>query len=144
MKKLFILLITALFISGCKKDDKSQSKTDMLTSVQWKMSAFTISPPMDIDLDGIIDSDLYATYDACNKDDYFVFKKDGTLDINEGPSRCSSYDPQVETVNWAFVNDEKEIIIDGDRGTIKELTASRFVITVPFGNSLGEITFIKK
>ena len=53
MKKFFILLLTALFVFGCKKDNQPQSKTDMLTSVQWKMSAFTMSPPMDFDGEGI-------------------------------------------------------------------------------------------
>ena len=87
---------------------------------------------------------MYARFDVCKNDDYYVFKKDGSLDIVERPSKCSSYDPQVETVSWAFVNDEKEIIIDGDRGTIKEFTASRFRIAISFGNSTGEITFTKK
>ncbi|MBD0279060.1 MAG: lipocalin family protein [Flavisolibacter sp.] len=135
------VLITVF--SACKKDDKkaAPSKMDLLTSGHWKMTTYTLSPPIDLDGDGKLDSDGLATFPSCKKDDFFVFKKDGTGEKNEGLTKCSASDPQAETINWAFVNDEKEIIIDNIRTTIMELAKSRLRVTVSILNSTGDITF---
>jgi Lipocalin-like domain len=145
--KTKLLLLTSIIIMvvlfACKKEDHPKTKSELLTTGEWKMTSFTVSPPVDLDGDGIVDSDIYSTYDACLKDDYYVFKNNGTMDINEGSTKCNPSDSQVETVNWAFVNGEKEIDIDGDRSTIVELTSTRFHITVPFSNSIGDVVFSK-
>ena len=63
--------------------------------------------------------------------------------MNEGATKCDASDPQSEILDWSFVNEEKELIIDGDRVTILELTPSRLRLS---GNVLGviaEATFQK-
>src|SRR4051812_20106422 len=108
--KLFSTLIIAaavMFISGCSKDDKSPSRTEILTTGKWKISAINMTPPTDYDGDGIVDSDVYAYLETCDKDDYFIFMKDGKLEFNEGIMKCDPLDPQTRTDSWSFLNDEK-------------------------------------
>jgi len=146
--KLFLplLLVSAvIFISGCNKDkdDKSLSRSDILTIGKWRMTALKMTPPVDYDGDGIVDSDVYAFIEACDKDDYFTFMKDGTLELNEGTLKCDPLDPQTQTDNWSFVNDEKEIIIAGDRCTILELNPTLFRVRVLILNKPAEASFTR-
>ncbi|MBB1285510.1 hypothetical protein HRH25_14085 [Flavisolibacter sp. BT320] len=145
--KTFTALLAAAFllISSCKKEeDKQASKTDLLTSGQWRMTSYTLSPPYDLDGDGTADTDGLATFDACDRDDLFIFKRDGTLVLDEGSTKCNSKDPQTENTTWDFVNNETEIIIAGERVTIVELTQSRFRVSADVGGSTGDITFTKQ
>ena len=119
-----IAIVVVLIIAiGCKKD-KDSSRMGIITSGTWKLIALSTEPGYDVDGDGHIDTDLFAFYDLCEKDDYFTFKSNGTYEINEGPTKCDPSDPQVYTSDWQFANNETEIIIDGDRGVIEELTNS--------------------
>ena len=141
-------LSALLMIAGnsCKKEDKvgPPSKTDILTAGtgQWKISVYTLAPPYDLDGDGTPDSDAYATFEPCRKDNYFVFKKDGTLETNEGASKLSPNDPQIEKSTWSFSNNETEITIDEILCTIQELTSSKLRVKAPIANSIGDITFV--
>jgi hypothetical protein len=141
---LCLAVVLLAITTSCNKQTTAvaQTKTEMLTSGQWHISAFTVSPAMDFDGDGIPESDVYATYSSCDKDNYFVFRKDGKVEVNQGPMVCPG-DPQSELKDWSFANNETEIIIDGDRCTIKDLTATRFNITQPILSSTGDVTFTK-
>lgn len=133
-----------LLLSACEKEDKQTSRTDLLTNGQWRMTSYTLSPPYDLDGDGTADADGLATFADCDRDDLFIFKKDGTLVLDEGPTKCNPIDPQTENTTWAFVNNETEVVIDGERATIVELTASQFRVSVNVGGSTGNITFSKQ
>jgi hypothetical protein len=124
MKKLKIVIAASLliFILACRKENKN-SNTDIITNGNWAIAAITIDPPFDIDGDGIVDSDLFQQYDACEKDDYYTFKKNNKMDINAGGLKCYPSDPQVYSVDWQFTDNEKGIMIDGDNATIVELTS---------------------
>jgi hypothetical protein len=143
-KIFFPLCVSALLMvatNSCKKEDNVESplsKTDILTTGQWKVSAFI----MDTDGDGKTDTDLYTLYQPCEKDNYRVFQKDGRMEVNEGPTKCFGGSPQSETFPWSFANNETEIIVDGDRSTIVELTPSRFRMQA-LGSGLRDITFIR-
>ena len=126
MKKLQMVIVTSLllFIVACKKDNKN-SNTDILTNGNWVIAAISIDPPFDIDGDGIVDSDLYQLYEACEKDDYYTFKKNNKMDINAGSLKCDPSDPQVYSVDWQFTDNEKGIMIDGENATLVELSSER-------------------
>jgi hypothetical protein len=115
------------FSQGCKKDNNknSQSRMDLITSGHWQIIALTIEPGYDIDGDGDLDTDIFQDFDLCEKDDYFVFKSNGELEVNEGNSKCTPSDPQVTTGTWSFANQEKDIIFDGTPGSIEELSSLR-------------------
>ena len=149
--KIFLPVYLSVFLmvatNSCKKEDKVEpppSKTDILTAGtgQWKMSAYTLTPPYDLDGDGTPDTDAYATFEACEKDNYFVFKKDGALETNEGATKCSPNDPQIEMGTWSFSNNETEITIDGILCTIQELTSSKLRVKTPIATSIADITFV--
>ena len=121
-----IIAISILMICvACKKDNK-ESRMNLITSGNWKITALTIVPGYDIDGDGDLDTDIFQDFDLCEKDDYYIFKSNGVLEVDEGPSKCQPSDPQLTTGSWSFANQETEIIFDGMQGTIEELSSSRF------------------
>ena len=138
------MALLAVLAISCKKD-REQTKMDLLTSGQWKIVAFTLSPPFDLDGDGDLDSDAdaYALMDACEKDDLFIFKSDGKYEINEGGTKCDATDPQSTVYDWSFANGEKELIIDGDRVTIQELSSSRLKVSGNLFGVTADVTFQK-
>jgi hypothetical protein len=46
----------------------------------------------------------------CKKDNYYSFSSDGTYQLNEGPAKCASTDPQIiETGTWSFLETETKL-----------------------------------
>ncbi len=131
MKKVNgLLVIATLFLfTACQKDKSESARMDLITTGTWKLIALTSQPGNDIDGDGIIDTDVFAFYDVCEKDNFYVFKRNGEYEVNEGASKCDASDPQVYTSHWQFSKNETEIILDGDTGKIEELTSSTLRIS---------------
>ena len=121
-------IVLSLFVS-CKKD-KDLSRKDMLTTGKWKTIAQTVSPAVDWDLDGDIDTDLYIIMDACLKDNYGVFRPDGTGEENEGSLKCDVADPQIEPFNWSIKNNDSILLVDGDEFIIEQLTETTMKLIV--------------
>lgn len=126
---LSLFCLTILF-SACKKDDGVITKTDLLTSSSWKITALTIDPAFPtFDNQGNITgstNDLFAMMGDCSKDDIYSFNADKTMSMDEGASKCDNSDPQKNTGSWSFNSDETTLTItaDGDPQTmtILELT----------------------
>ena len=137
MKKVHHLLVIAmlLVVGACKKDKNESARMDLITTGTWKLVALTQSPGHDIDGDGTIDTDVFVFYDDCEKDNFYVFKRNGDYVGNEGATKCDPSDPQAATTHWQFSDNETKIIIDGDIGTIEELSSSLLVIS---GTAQGE------
>ena len=115
MKKTSLFIALALFLfASCNKKDKVMSKTDILTSGTWKITALV----EDNDGNGSYETDVYALLQPCTKDDYYTFRSGGQLEMNEGPSKCDPADPQTDNVNWQFTNNETKINIDGSAGRL--------------------------
>lgn len=135
MKKFFLLLtVFVLFgVAACKKD---KSPTDLLTGTDWQMKGWTVTPP----IFGI--TDYYANAEACEKDDFLRFNKNGTVVFDEGATKCDAADPQTETSSWAFNSNETEITFDlNDDPTtfkIKELTEDTFKLETSFEDDIDE------
>jgi hypothetical protein len=149
---LSLLLATAFFgFNGCKKD---KTKTELLTDGSWKLSAFTINPAIDVNGDGVLDTDLYnLVIQNCSKDDFVTFKTGGTLTSDEGATKCSTSSPQTTSGTWAFADGEAKINITSDGNTIPTATigtldASTFKISYQdsLGNSVvtNTLTWSKK
>jgi hypothetical protein len=143
----FTITLASLF-SACDKPDDLKtevpSKTDLLTSGQWKITAYTLTPPLDLDGDGTPDSNGLAAMEACQRDNLFIFSKNGTLTTDEGSTKCNPTDPQQESSTWSFQNNETGIVIDGISGLLQELTQSRMRVQVDVGSSKGDVTFTKQ
>lgn len=94
-----MLLLAA---ASCKKDD-DPSRREILTSGSWRMTAFTLS------VAGMQQSTGYDMQQPCIKDNLTLFKTDGTVVSDEGPTKCDPAAAQTGTVGiWALLeNDTK-------------------------------------
>jgi len=135
-KKAAMVILSVAVMAGCKKDDnKSKSKTELLTSGSWKQTSVYFSPAVDFDGDGHEENEVINLYPPCSKDDLLTFKTNGTAVSDEGASKCDPSDPQViETTNWKFSDDETKILIgnpgEEEAAQLLELSASVLKVKV--------------
>lgn len=145
MKKTIFLFTAAFFLfftPACKKDkDKTQSKTELLTTGSWKVTASVT----DNDGNGTYETNEFALFPACFVDNIFTFKTNGQLELDEGPTKCDVMDPQIETVAWQFTNNEMNITVDSDTYDITELNTTTFKIKENLsGGRSSVVTFTKR
>ncbi|HEX4849319.1 MAG TPA: hypothetical protein VFV08_00870, partial [Puia sp.] len=114
MKKLSLFCtfacILLIIFTACKKSNKSASKTDMLTSGTWKMTALH----SDTDGNGSFETDEFSGFPSCVQDNFFTFKSGGDFITDDGATKCDPADDQTQTSSWAFSQNETKITIDGD------------------------------
>lgn len=114
MKKLFLFALAAASLSACKKDsDNTPSRTELLTSRKWRITAFTVNTTSSI-VGGTPSSmtiDQYALQLACEKDDFYQFNTDKTMKQEEGPTQCSTSPTQTTVFNWDFNSDQSKLIL---------------------------------
>ncbi len=143
MKKItFIIALTIVSFTwtSCDKDkdEKPQTKTEMLIAQPWKMNGFSIDPPIVIQgEEGPIElSDIFEE-DDCWHDNTLTFFASGnnkTYSENEGANKCAEEDPAISTGTWSFNSTETSITItpeddDSSTASIEELTATTFKIS---------------
>ena len=124
------VLCPIIAIFSCKKssDSSSQSKTTLATQSSWKIQ----SVGADINKDGTVDSDVTGQLQACQTDNIYTLKTDGTGTVDEGAAKCSSTDPQTSAITWSFKSNET--IFSGNLGffsgdaNISTLNATNFVL----------------
>jgi hypothetical protein len=126
----FVILVLSV---SCKKDP-ALSKKDMITG-KWKPIANTISPGVDWDFDGDIDTDIYSILDACEKDNFSLFNANGTGEENEGATKCDATDPQTYSFSWSLKNNDAVLVVDGDEFTIEQLTETTMKVRTSYGGS---------
>ena len=122
MKKLIFLFVVSFFIffiQGCSKKDEALkdevlSKTQLLTTGSWNLIALG----SDRDANGTYETDDYAGYSACYKDNYSTFRSNGELEVNEGPTKCSPTDPQTVIKHWQLTNNETKLVVDTENDLI--------------------------
>lgn len=87
------LLLVVLMSVSCSKDETPATKTEMITSSNWKFEKATAS--------GI---DISASVDPCIKDNIITFSANGNGTIAEGTLICAPPAPPAFT--WSFQNNE--------------------------------------
>ncbi len=145
MKKTTFLFTAAFFLfitPACKKDkEKTQSKTELLTTGSWKITA-SVS---DNDGNGTYETNEFASFSPCFVDNIFTFKTNGQLELDEGPTKCDVMDPQIETVTWQLTNNEANLVVDSQTYDITELSATTFKIKENWsGGRSSVVTFTKR
>lgn len=124
-KNLFILLLLILELPACKKQDTASpldTNTNLLTAGNWRLTASVYQS-----ITGTTEE--YSTLPACRKDDYRHFNKDGSGEINEGPTTCNISDPQSRNMSWKFLNNSaNKIEIDFYQWVIEQLDNNTFKI----------------
>lgn len=128
LKVLILTCCFALILPACKKDDKSKTRTELLTSGSWHVTAYTVDPAIDWDGDGTEESNIYAIMDECIKDDHTTFTADGKGELDEGATKCNDNDPQVTPLEWSFDQNEEQLIVQGTDYLIEALTESQLVV----------------
>ena len=120
IKKMALIAIAlGLTIASCKKNTDEtptpavvQTKTQLLTAKNWKITAETISPAYDWNGNGVLVTDIFAQMTPCEKDNLVIFNVNGTVTYDEGPTKCVETDPQTTYGTWAFNPLETIITLD--------------------------------
>ncbi len=129
---LALAVLSIAFVS-CEKDkDNKPDNTELLTGKNWKLTAFTIDPAIDWFGNGTLVTNIYAQLPTCAKDDLATFNKNGTVNFDEGATKCDPNDPQTTSGTWAFNTDKTIISVTTDGETeswkVLELKNDRLVI----------------
>lgn len=143
MKKILFGLgaICLLAVASCKKDDDNKSRTETLTSGKWQITGSKTTTT--VNNTSTVDDD-YASWDACEKDNFITFNTNNTYTADEGATKCNSNDPQTDIGNWAFVNSEKSLLIDGTSLNIDEFNNSTLRLSSSDTSTFSGATYIYK
>ena len=125
-----IVFCSLVAVFSCKKssDSSSKSKTTLATQSSWKIQSVGV----DANKDGTVDFDATSSLQACQLDNIYTLKSDGTGTADEGATKCVSTDPQTSALSWAFKSNETIIsgnlgFFNGD-GNISTLNETNFVL----------------
>ena len=137
--------ITALFFIllfvACNKKDTAASKTELLTSGTWKLTAVV----SDNDGNGTYETDDFATFLPCFTDNIWSFSASYVATLDEGPTKCDPADPQTQTTTWQFTQNESYLKIWNDEWKLEELTNSTLKWKEEYsGRTSALVTFTKR
>lgn len=122
---------------GCGKDDPipALTKTQLLSQKAWVMTS------LEDKVNGVWVKDNQIP--AYELDDQYVFRANGTFEVNEGATKRSSTDPQIiGTSTWKFIDNESKIqIASGDLLNVVTLSETAFQFTSPAGTDDERYTF---
>jgi hypothetical protein len=136
----FLVLFSFVFslISCAKKDFSApKSKSQLLTRGPWYFSSFE----QKTDNNPWIDNSI--SLPTCGKDNFFMFQINNVFVVDEGRTKCSSSDPQINSSPWRFEEGNTKIIITlntvESSFTIEQLDESALSYWTSFIN--GGITY---
>ncbi len=72
------------------------SRAELLVNRNWRLTAETEQ------IGGWQPTDVFASYQACEKDNFIRFEGNGQLKMDEGATKCSPSDPQTTFMNYYF------------------------------------------
>lgn len=110
----------AMLSNSCKESNGNPTPEESGSFIekQWKVESMTISPAIDWDADGDLDSDILAVTEECDRDNLIVFEKDQkTTTIYRGV-KCDEDEPDKEVDgSWKYDEASKKLVItDDDEG----------------------------
>ncbi|MBO6517082.1 MAG: hypothetical protein JJ975_11080 [Bacteroidia bacterium] len=129
MRKLLLAAIAGLFVGlvGCSDEGaeptpepKAKTNMELITEGSWRVEDGTISPSIDIDIQGNTITvnnywDLLAIQGGgqvmdCDKDNIMILKSDSSVVLDEGPTKCDANDPQTQDGGkWHFMDNETKL-----------------------------------
>jgi len=128
---LFFVLVLALAVGSTRCDKEEDSPKLLLTGKQWNLTAWTTTPPYEVQ--GEMISDLYALLPVCAHDDFTVFNTDGTAVKDEGEIKCGENEPQTISGTWLMNANQTrlKIILEGSETeyVINELSDNYLILS---------------
>jgi hypothetical protein len=101
---LVLLSVGLLAFSSCSKKDVINNSEDIVGS--WAVVAITSSEANDWDGDGRYETDIFGTYDFCQRDIQLVFDENGYGQSKQG---CNGYWQQIY---WQLGSNGRTLTID--------------------------------
>ena len=131
MKKILLIASISIFaFSSCDKDDDDDCQTNVANlSGTYKLTALKYKPS------GMAEIDLYATLDACEKDDLTILNSNGTYSYQDAGTVCVPDGSYAGT--WSLSGNT--ITVDGDQGTISSFDCN--IVTFYQESGGDRITF---
>jgi hypothetical protein len=138
LKSLLLIIAASLVITSCKKDKEEFSRTELLTQSAWVIVKYE-----ERENNGPL-INTFPGFDACSKDDKWIFKTNFSVDFTEGNTACSgnTANEVMDTTTWAFVEGESKLKIENDTFTIEQLDGSTLVVS--YTETVGGITSYTK
>jgi hypothetical protein len=145
------LMTLMLIWTACSKKNSGNNNTNsnmtLMTQAVWKYD----TSGFDLTGDGKIDF-ADTLLEPCFKDNTYQFKKDSTVVVDEGATKCNSADPQTATYSWSITSgtpailrsDADSILANGV--TVQTLNSTQLVVykdTAILGISLRYILSMK-
>lgn len=137
----FITISVFFIFSGCSKNADTVTnftKTQLLTNSDWVQTGSQSKLTTES-----VWTDNFSSTPACSKDDRLVFRANGSFEINEGPTKCNSSNPQILlTGTWSFAQNETELVatIGGQNQTLTIETLTTTLLVIKYTDSYSGIT----
>lgn len=130
MKKInsyFFCVVLIVAISSCKKPTTDNAvhpdATELLTASPWTL----LSYGYDDNRNGIVDGSEEAIQD-CEKDNTYIFNKDGSGVARENTKICDGNEP-THSFTWALTNNNTKLDFLFGQAYLVNLSPSRLVIS---------------
>lgn len=121
MKKILLLAsVTVLLFASCKKDEKCEIKISKVAGTYRVTAAKYKQTPASAEID------LFASLDACEKDDLEVLNENGSYTHQDAGTACSPNG----TYSGTWTLNGNAITIDGEAATIQSFDCSTLVFVV--------------
>ncbi len=133
LKFAALLAVVIFLMPSCSKD---KTKTELLTTGTWRITAASVTL-------GTTTTDTYASYAACDKDNFTTFVVGGVFKEDEGATKCSTSDPQTITGTWAFTDNETKlsIIASGTTGAFSIVTLDANTLKISQSTTSSGVTY---
>jgi hypothetical protein len=140
---LLAILITVVY--ACKKKDSttttptpSKTQKDYLVEGKWQITSIKVGSILG-------NQDLCDTMPACRKDNLATFQSSGKVFTDEGPTKCNSSAPQVDSSGtWSLTDDYKQLTVNAswvlsghNTFQVLELTTTSMKITQSFDTTIS-------
>ena len=139
---LISALVTTLLVTGTSCDDDEDVVQIPVTRAQLLARSWKQTDLLAVGPNGPV-SVFLTVMEACQRDNIWTFKSDGTYIVTEGATKCDPADPDTTTSGtWQLIETDTKIIIDDVNEapqtlSITELTSSSLKINgnISYGGS---------